>query len=119
MKVIIAGSRSLDTDEVAYLMTDFVFKSGFKDDITEVVSGGAKGIDQIGEYWAKTHEIPITQFIPDWNKYGKRAGIIRNRVMAEYADALIAIWDGKSNGTVHMIKEILDRKKPIFVRTIL
>lgn len=98
MKVIIAGSRGVvSLSEVAIA----VEKSGFA--ITEEVSGTARGVDKLGEQYANAHGIPVKQFPADWNRYGKSAGYRRNEVMARYADALIAIWDGQSPGTRHMI----------------
>jgi len=107
VKVIIAGSRDLH-GPIDKAVTDSNFT------ITEVVSGGARGIDRAGEEWAKGSGIPIKTFIPDWEQ-GKAAGIWRNTDMAEYADALIAIWDGKSKGTLHMINSMIHRKKPVYV----
>lgn len=108
MKVIIAGSRDL------YGPVDLaVNNSGFN--ITEVVSGTARGIDKSGEHWAAGSGIPVKQFVADWDKHGKAAGIIRNNDMACYADALIAIWDGKSKGTLHMINNMVNLKKPVYV----
>ncbi len=101
MKVIIAGSRGITSlDVVAFA----VYKSGFFTKVTEIVSGGAKGVDSLGEAIAHRLGLPIKTFIPDWNKHGKKAGLLRNIEMAEYADALIAVWDGKSSGTKHMIE---------------
>lgn len=110
MKTIIAGSRgigviasgnsltqSTDTTPVKWC----VEKSGFE--VTKVISGTAKGVDTLGEYWAKENNIPIWRFPADWDQYGKRAGYLRNQQMADVADALIAIWDGESKGTKHMI----------------
>lgn len=108
MKVIIAGSRNLDGP--VDLAVD---KSAFN--ITEIVSGGARGIDKAGEVWAAGSGIPIKQFLADWDQYGKRAGFMRNDEMAEYADALIAIWDGKSKGTLHMINSMVTQNKPVYV----
>lgn len=65
--------------------------------ITEVVSGTQRGGDRIGEYFAKLYNIKVKKFPPNWNKYGKSAGYIRNKKMAEYADACIALPGG--NGT--------------------
>jgi hypothetical protein len=98
MKVIIAGSRHLAHLD---LVIDAVSKCFF--DITEVVCGGAPGIDTLGKYWAFQNNIPVKYFHAEWHKYGKAAGPIRNEEMAQYADALIAIWDGKSKGTKNMI----------------
>lgn len=98
MKTIIAGSRGINDYNVVCSAIKF---SGF--DITEVVSGGARGIDKLGEQWAIENNIKIVQFIPDWD-IGKSAGIIRNKEMAKYADALVCIWDGVSSGSKHMIQ---------------
>lgn len=100
MKTIIAGSRDCDsTMEVLIAMSD----AGIN--ITEVVSGGCRGVDEIGERLARTRGIPTKVFPADWKAHGKAAGPIRNREMAQYADALIALWDGKSRGTKNMIDE--------------
>ena len=53
--------------------------------------------------WARNNNIPLKMFYPNWDRYGKSAGMIRNKEMAEYAEALIAIWDRRSKGTKHMI----------------
>lgn len=83
--------------------------------ISEVVSGTANGIDRRGEQWAAKNNIPIKQFPAEWDVYGKSAGYVRNYVMAQYADALIAIWDGKSKGTLNMINTMANLNKPIYV----
>lgn len=75
--------------------------SGFK--ITEVVSGHARGVDCLGELWADNHDIPCRIFEADWNKHGRSAGPIRNREMADYGEALIALRRPQSRGTQHMI----------------
>lgn len=100
MKVIIAGSRDLSHLSVRLVERE-VARSGFQ--ITEVVSGTARGVDRVGELWGRQNKIPVAQFPADWNRYGKKAGYLRNVEMAEYADALIALWDGTSRGTKHMI----------------
>lgn len=112
MKVIIAGSRSLFNRP--YLIGRAVCESGFCD-IVEVVSGAAPGIDALGEEWARLNDKPVRAFPADWTKYGLSAGPIRNNQMAQYADALIAIWDRKSRGTEHMINSMLKLRKPVFV----
>jgi hypothetical protein len=99
MKVIIAGSRGFTNPNIVVAA---VVKSQFS--ITEVVSGGARGIDRFGEQYAKDNNIAVKRFLPDWSK-GRGAGLARNVDMAKYADALIAIWDGESRGTAHMIRE--------------
>jgi hypothetical protein len=109
MKVIIAGSRDIyqECTDQAGMQAPFT--------PTEIVSGGARGPDSHGEVIAKANNIPVKQFIPDWHKYGKGAGFRRNAAMAEYADALIAVWDGKSKGTAHMIKTMEALGKPVYV----
>ena len=106
MKVIIAGSRTITNQTIVnrailvtipkLLTTQGIIK-------IEIVSGGAIGVDELGERWARGFNYPIKMFIPNWKKYGKKAGYLRNIEMANYADALIAIWDGKSKGTKMMI----------------
>lgn len=100
MKIIIAGSRNIVDYE---LIKDAIKKSNTNTMATEIVSGGARGVDRMGECWAKQNNIPIKIFLADWNQFGKSAGYIRNEQMAKYADALLAVWDGKSRGTKHMI----------------
>lgn len=112
MKTIIAGSRDIGN---YMLVRQAVALSGFKDQITEVVSGGARGIDRLGERYAKEEGIPYVVFTPEWEIYGKRAGILRNAEMADYADALIAIWDGESRGTKHMIDDARKKGLKVFV----
>ena len=98
MKVIIAGGRDIHDYE---LLLYAIVNAGF--DITSVVSGGAAGADALGERFAQETNLPLFKFPADWEKYGRAAGPIRNRVMGDFADALIALWDGKSRGTKNMI----------------
>jgi len=112
MKVIIAGSRSIKDPQIVLMA---ISESGF--DITEVVSGGAVGVDRIGEAYARRNKIPIKHFLPDWS-LGKGAGFIRNGEMAKYADALIAVWDRQSHGTLNMIKQSYNLGKSVFVLTL-
>lgn len=113
MKVIIAGSRDLGFDSVIRAM----YLCPFAEDITEVVCGGARGVDKAGKDWAEIVGIPVKMFPADWNKFGRGAGHIRNEEMAVYADALIAVWDGKSPGTANMIKNAAEYDLLVFVHT--
>ena len=99
MKTIIAGSRSI----VDFAIVEQAIKdSGF--DITEVVCGGANGVDSLGKLWATQHNIPVKMFMAAWDTYGSSAGYKRNVQMSGYAEALIAVWDKtRSKGTGHMI----------------
>lgn len=110
MKVIVAGSRGIEDPEVVYRAIE---ESPFP--VTEIVSGTANGPDTYGETWAMLHDIPVKRMPARWDKYGKSAGIKRNERMAAYADALVAVWDGKSRGTKHMIQEAQDADIPTHV----
>lgn len=99
MKTIIAGSRTgFSYSDVEFVLFDRL------DKISEIVSGTAQGIDRFGELFGIQNNIPVKRFPADWCKFGKSAGPIRNQQMAEYADALIAFWDGESRGTKNMIE---------------
>lgn len=117
MKVIIAGSRTIKDPKILQEVINYFIEQYGK--ITKVVCGCAEGVDKLGLEWAQQNNVSIVKFPADWksigrkdaiiktNKYGKynaRAGLDRNIQMADYADALIAIWDGKSTGTQHMIQ---------------
>jgi hypothetical protein len=80
-----------------------------------VVSGCARGVDRNGEAYAAKHGIPVALFPADWANLGKKAGMVRNCEMADYADALIAIWDGKSSGTKHMIDTAKSKGLKVYV----
>jgi len=99
-RVIIAGSRDFDNYE---LLKTFCDKVLVNQKYVEIVSGKAKGADSLGERYATEKGFRLKEFPADWNKYGKSAGMIRNKQMGEYADALIDFWDGKSRGTKQMI----------------
>lgn len=116
MRVIIAGGRDIEISPNE--MAEIVKASGFT--ITTVVSGTCEGVDQSGEGWANCDGVPVRPYPADWNnlqapgavikrnkfgrKYNAKAGIDRNEKMAQNADALIAVWDGKSKGTKNMIE---------------
>lgn len=110
MKVIIAGGRDFND---YLLLLQAVVKADF--DITEVVSGGAKGADALGELFAHDMDIALSCFPANWDKHGRAAGPIRNGEMAQYADALIAMWDGTSSGTRNMINQAKDRGLRVYI----
>ena len=105
LRVIIAGSRDFNN----YDLLESTISNYLKENIAnvEIVSGTARGADQLGEQFANNHRYRIKSFPANWNLYGKSAGPIRNREMAEYASGgqgvLFAFWDGKSRGTKSMI----------------
>ncbi len=100
MKLIIAGGRDYSFTDADYAFLDELRLSRFVAPIEEVVTGGATGADECGESWARLHGISIQCFPADWKKHGKAAGPIRNRQMAEYADA-VALFPG-NKGTQDM-----------------
>lgn len=101
MKLIVAGSRQFnDKKRVRRELDNYPY-------ITEIVSGGARGPDTVAANYANFHGIRFTLFEPNWDEYGKAAGPIRNKAMAEYGDELLAFWDGKSKGTKNMIEEAM------------
>lgn len=109
-RTIISGSRSCTELRHIY---DAVKASGFSPSV--VISGTCRGPDRFGEEWAKANGVPIERFPADWNQYGKQAGYIRNVDMACHAEALIAVWDGESNGTRHMINAARAKGLKVFV----
>lgn len=98
MRVIIAGSRDITSySELEQAIADSEFE------ITRVICGCARGADKLGEQYAIKNRIPIDMHPADWSTHGKSAGYIRNKLMAENADACIVLWDGISRGSKHMI----------------
>lgn len=71
--------------------------------ITLIVSGGAKGADSLSERWARENRIELLIFLPEWDKYGKKAGYLRNEDIIKNSDAVVACWNGESKGTKHSI----------------
>lgn len=133
MRVIIAGSRDFDINLEAlgddgdhYLQAIInTNMSLWYPRVTTVVSGCARGIDKAGEAWAAEVGLPVEQYPaevttspPGWNKWGKGAGFMRNTAMAKNADALLAIWNGHSRGTKHMIEEAIYHRLDIVVKVI-
>jgi hypothetical protein len=111
MRVIIAGGRDYNNYDT---VVDAIEESGF--DIDTVVSGGARGVDHLGEIYAAEMNIKLVVFEADWETHGRAAGPIRNRKMAENAAALIAIWDGKSRGTKNMIETATKKGLLVYVK---
>lgn len=113
MKTIIAGSREIVDYEV---VKKAISSSEFN--ITAIISGAARGVDALGERYATENKIPLIKKPANWNLYGKSAGYKRNEEMAKEADALIAIWDGKSKGTFNMINIARMRGLKIYVEKV-
>jgi len=96
MKYAIIGSRSFnDYDKLKSVLDEY-------DNVTEIISGGAKGADSLGALYAANHDIKLTIFKPNWS-IGRHAGLLRNTKIVQESDIIIAFWDGKSKGTLNSI----------------
>ena len=94
MKVAVIGSRGLTVNDLGKYLPE---------DTTEIVSGGAKGIDTCARDYALSHDLKLTEILPEYSRYGRGAPLKRNLQIIEYADVVIAFWDGKSKGTKYVI----------------
>ncbi len=103
MKIAIVGSRELIINN---------FEEYLPSGTTEIVSGGAKGIDSCAAIYAKQHQIKLTEFKPNYKRYGKAAPILRNNDIINYADMILVFWNGKSNGTRYVINKCIKDNKP-------
>lgn len=102
MRTIVAGSRSI-TDSAHVVEALWIARTKFNIVPTVVLSGAARGVDLLGEAWAEHRLIEVERHIAHWGLFPRTAGRLRNSRMAHAADALVAIWDGSSPGTAHMI----------------
>lgn len=114
MKLIVAGGRDLNDEEMVWGILDQL-ASQIDREIEEVVCGGASGADALGKRWAEFNNISVGMFPADWDTHGKAAGYRRNVDMANHADVLYAFWDGSSKGTKHMIDIMKKKQKPYCV----
>lgn len=106
MKLAVIGSRSLCITELgAYLPPG----------VTELVSGGACGTDSCVRRYAQENLIPLMEFLPEYERYGRAAPIKRNQQIIDYADRVLAFWDGVSRGTRFVIDECVRKNVPIAV----
>ena len=119
MKLAICGSRTFIFEHETILDLVGVFYPGVKEDIimkffTEIVSGGAKGIDSSAKILAEFLDVKFKCFPADWDKHGNSAGPIRNKEIADYSDELLLIWDGKSPGSKNVKDQFLKQKKKVW-----
>ena len=110
MRIAIIGSRKILGSE-EYWYQKICEKIPPK--LTEIVSGGADGIDTLARRYAYEHGILFKEFPPDYKRYGKSAAYIRNAQIVEYADMAFAFWDGKSRGTADAIIKFYRSNKPV------
>ena len=94
MKVAVVGSRSIFATDISMYISDG----------DEIVSGGAVGVDSCAAEYAKKNGLKLTVFLPQYERYGRAAPLARNKKIVDYADKIIAFWDGKSKGTLSVIK---------------
>ena len=99
MKVAVIGSRSLTVPDLGKYLPP---------ETTEIVSGGASGVDTSAQEYAIANNIKLTEFLPEYDKFGRRAPLKRNLLIIEYADLTLAFWDGKSHGTRFVIDKCLE-----------
>jgi len=114
MKIAIVGSRQCDAQPaVEYLISSLAAK----DPNTTIVSGGARGVDSWAAEAAKRAGLKVETYLPDWQTHGKGAGFIRNTVIVEESDKVIAFWDGMSTGTQDTIRKAqsVDKLAKVFM----
>ena len=109
MKLLIIGSRTV---------VDFDFTPYVGEEIDLIISGGAKGIDKLAEAFADRHQISKLIIYPQYRRYGKAAPIKRNRQMVDFADAVLAVWDGHSKGTLGTIRYAQKQQKHLTIVTV-
>jgi len=114
MKLIIAGSRHIEAS--TDLIEEAILHFGIDElNIEEIVSGGAEGVDAGGELYADMIGEKKKKFLPDYDTFDKKqAPLERNTEMAEYADALLLIWDGQSHGSRNVLTKMVDKGKPVY-----
>ena len=109
MKVAIIGSRSVSAFDLGSVLPA---------DTTEIITGGAQGMDAIAQAYASSAGIPCTVIRPDYRRYGKGAPLRRNEEIIRMADLVIAVWDGASRGTAHVIRRCGELKRLCIVHHI-
>ena len=106
MKAAVIGSRGLWVEH----LEDYL-----PEGVTEIVSGGARGVDTCARNYALGHGLKLTEFLPDYSRFGKGAPLLRNITIIENADLILAFWDGKSKGTKFVIDYCKKRNIPVVV----
>lgn len=107
MRVAIIGSRNCKNLALEQIICHI------PQQCTQIISGGAAGVDTLAEQAAALRGISFYKILPDYGKYGKKAPLLRNTQMAESADRVVAFWDFESRGTAHMIVECIRLHVPV------
>lgn len=120
MKLVIAGSRTINQHNAYALIEAMFIRPGLLpiDEELHIISGCAKGVDTAAIEFAKDNDLLYSEYPADWKTHGKAAGHIRNKQMADVADALLLIWDGESRGSLNMRGQMMKQDKPIYEITI-
>ena len=113
-KLIVAGGRDFDDYELLSNSINYLAHNIYKDKEVSIVSGMARGADNLGYTFAVSHNVKRYMFPADWS-LGKSAGYIRNKQMGDFSDGLLAFHDGTSRGTKHMIDYMLSLNKPTHI----
>lgn len=104
MKVAVVGSRNV---------TNIVLERYLTDDVEEIVSGGAVGVDRLAAAYAESKGVRLTEFLPQYHRFGRAAPIVRNKRIVDYADKVIVFWNGCSRGTLSVIEYAKKTGKPL------
>ena len=104
MKVAVIGSRGLQVNDLGKYLPD---------EVTEIISGGARGVDTSAREYAMEHGLKLTEYLPEYDKYGRGAPLKRNITIIENADLVLAFWDGSSRGTKYVIDNCKKRNIPL------
>lgn len=106
MKIAVIGSKNLMIQDLEKYLPE---------ETTEIVSGGAKGVDTCAREYASANGLKLTEFLPEYNRYGRGAPLKRNLQIIDYADGVLAFWDGQSRGTKFVIEHCKAQGKPVRV----
>lgn len=118
IKTVIAGSRKYNDYENAEKFIEECLKELLPNNKIVIISGGCKGADMLGIQYAANKGFDVIKYPAQWKKYGKAAGPVRNREMAQTADIIICFWDGNSSGTKSMIDYGKKAGKDVYIKYI-
>jgi hypothetical protein len=115
MKIAIVGSRTFAANESNYhKLEDFIWSIFKRENIEQIISGGASGADTLGMWFARKNNLPLKEIRADWTK-GRGAGILRNGDIVNAADIVISCWDLRSRGSKDTINKALMASKPVLI----
>ena len=115
MKLFVFGGRDFTDYQRLSGVLDLVQIHMPEGNSLEIISGMARGADMLAVQYAREHSLGVYEYPANWDKFGKRAGFIRNSHMARACDEAIGFWDQRSKGTAHSISELERLAKPLLV----